>query len=247
MILKDLAKQLIGRLGYRVSRIQTSSSPLRPIGDLVSCLEDIHARGVTCNAVADVGASDGSWSRLFRAVFPEARSVLIEPRPGCQTALRRFVRDYPNSEIIAAAAGKHPGSLLMTDWDTGSTVLPVADPNAPTFMVPVVTIDSLFSGRALPEIVKLDVEGFEEEILRGASRCFGVTELFIIECALDPFGTSRPVAADVIAFMREREYQLYDIAGFIRRPYDGALALVDLCFANDKGVLRSQSARWWSD
>jgi hypothetical protein len=52
-----------------------------------------------------------------------------------------------------------------------------------------------------------------------------------------------PIFHEVIAFMAERGYFAYDFPGFLRRPYDGALGQVDICFAKHDGVLRTTN-RW---
>lgn len=54
----------------------------------------------------------------------------------------------------------------------------------------------------------------------------------------------RPVVHDLIAFMAEHGYWLYDIGDPIRRPFDGALGLVDLFFARVDGQLRHADRAW---
>jgi|ERR1051325_1419241 FkbM family methyltransferase len=245
--MKMLLKHFLRTFNLKLSRIQTPGSHLRPIGDLLSTLEDVKARGLKCRVVLDIGASDGSWSRYAKTVFKDAKYVLMEPRPICHPALDRFAREFPDTMIIKAGAASKAGTLTLTDWDTASTFLGVEDATAEKHSLPTVTVNSLFPDSELPDLVKLDVEGFELEVLEGASRLFRMTELFIIEVALDPFSSPRPTAPDVINFMRERDYHLYDIAGFIRRPYDGALALLDLCFARGGGLLRAESHKWHAE
>jgi hypothetical protein len=89
----------------------------------------------------------------------------------------------------------------------------------------------------------LDIQGFELEALSGATSIFGQSEILIVETSLFEFGPRSPIARDVIAFMGERGYEIYDLAGFIRRPYDGALGQMDVVFAKTNGLLRSDN-RW---
>lgn len=49
--------------------------------------------------------------------------------------------------------------------------------------------------------------------------------------------------SELIEFMGERGYEIYDIAGYLRRPFDGALGQVDLAFAKREGILR-RSNKW---
>ncbi len=110
--------------------------------------------------------------------------------------------------------------------------------------VPVVTIDELLERGelVLPELVKVDVQGYELEALRGAARLFGTTEVFIVEVSFFAFGPGWPLFHEVIAFMAERGYVVYDVADLTPRLLDGALGQADVCFAREHGTLRRSSA-----
>jgi FkbM family methyltransferase len=216
---------------------------LRPIGDLTSVLEDLKARDFGLRLLFDVGASDGFWTKLARSVFPDVTSVLLEPRPAAYEALAAYCRETPRSTPIRAGAGATIGTATLTDWGTGSTILPVDAGDAAQFNVALTTLDAVAEQHGVPELVKLDVEGFELEVMKGASRLLGATEIFIIEVALFRF-VDRPMLHDVVAFMAARDYYAYDIAGFVRRPHDGAVGLVDLCFVRGNGPLHASAA--WS-
>ncbi len=227
--LKGAGRLAAERASYRIGRLQPAASHLRPIGDDDSVFEDFRARGFNPRLVFDVGASDGAWTRKARRVFPDARYVLVEPR---ETGLAGAVK---------CVVGAREGTATLTDWDTGSTALPVDPGGARRRQVPMTTLDRLAAEHGMPEWVKLDVEGFELEALAGASTLLGATELFVIETSLFRF-QHRPMLHELVRFMADRQYYVYDVAGFIRRPFDGALALVDLCFAR---ALRGSETEWF--
>ena len=67
-------------------------------------------------------------------------------------------------------------------------------------------------------------------------------EIFILETALFEFTKGRPLLSEIVIFMREKGYEIYDLCGFLRRPYDGAMAQIDVCFAKHDGILRNSNA-----
>ncbi|HNO94461.1 MAG TPA: hypothetical protein PKJ84_09830, partial [Anaerolineales bacterium] len=82
----------------------------------------------------------------------------------------------------------------------------------------------------------------ELEVLKGAKSLMQHTEIFILEASLYPFMEGVPMAHELITFMADHQYYLYDVAGWMRRPYDGALGQLDLVFARESGFLRQSNA-----
>jgi hypothetical protein len=110
--------------------------------------------------------------------------------------------------------------------------------------VPIITIDSLFDEQQeLPQLAKLDIQGFELEALSGATKLFGHTECFIVEVNLFKRVSSVPLFSDVVSFFDQRGYKVYDIPGELRRPLDNALWQVDLAFVRTGGLFDT-CQRW---
>jgi FkbM family methyltransferase len=218
-----------------------------PHGNLAAFCANISARGFYPRRILDVGANKGDWSREVKTVFPNALFTLIEPQIEMRMFLNRFCAETKGSRWINAGAGAFEGELRLTVCaDTVSSSFLVTDEEAigsrlPQRLVRVITLDSVCRDvlAAIPEIVKLDVEGFEHEVLKGSQTLLGKTELFLLELTFFSPRTNAKTFYEMIAIMADYGYFIYDFTCFERRPYDNALGLCEAVFARDRGYLRS--------
>lgn len=70
-----------------------------------------------------------------------------------------------------------------------------------------------------PDLVKMDVQGAEFDILRGAVTTFKDTKDFILELQHENYNEGAPLADTVIAYMAENGYEL--VSNFTRTNVDG--------------------------
>ncbi len=188
---------------------------------------------------------------MAKKIYPEANFVLIEPQIEMKDDLERFCEEFKGSVYFLAGAGAKKGTLTLTIWDdlAGSTFALKPDENLKKTgkqrEIEIITIDDLIDSGKIdnPELIKLDIQGFELEALKGAQKTFGYTEVYILEVSLFQFWSpDTPIFSDVVNFMLERDYVVYDFAGFWRRPLDGALGQCDVCFVKRNGFLRSSQS-----
>lgn len=218
-----------------------------PKGDLVSSLLNVAARGFEPTQIVDIGANRGKWSRKAAWVFPRAGLTLIEPQHEMKPHLDRFCAQHGKARWINAGAADTMGEMLLSVHpDTVSTTFTLSEQRAKAGglecrRVPVLTLDHLVEQviESIPEIVKIDAEGFECRILQGAERLIGTTEMFLLEVPFVDPPQNWNSFAEIIRFMADREYVPYDFTSFQKRPYDGALGLCEVAFVRQQGVLRN--------
>ena len=222
------------------------ASRQRPIGELHSFLQDVAARGFAPRGILDVGAHKGSWTRGALAVFPATPAIVIEPLDEMEPYLQALTAELPPVYYVKAGAGRQSGVRLLTLYPdlSGSSFLPAAAAWETQRPTPLRSIDEILAERPdfHPDLVKLDTQGFELEALAGGATLFGRTELFIVETLLYEFLPGMPLTRQVIAFLAERGYEIYDVAEWHRRPRDGALAQIDFAFVRRDGPFRTSHA-----
>lgn len=128
------------------------------------------------SVVIDVGANIGFFTRRFaKWTGPAGRVIALEPEGANFRRLTRAMdRDGLSSrvEFIQAAVGEITGTarLLLNPVHPGDHRLATGEERG--VPVPLVTIDDLLEARNWPDVslVKIDVQGAEEQVLAGAER-----------------------------------------------------------------------------
>ena len=115
-------------------------------------------------SVVDVGANIGYYALMARqSVGPEGRVVCFEPEPTNAAELRRNIAEsgFTNVTVVEAAVGGERGSAKLLLGLNGTLATGEGE-----IEVPVVTVDAAMTSRV--DLIKVDVEGFEGHVLRGA-------------------------------------------------------------------------------
>ena len=117
----------------------------------------------------DIGANVGSYTLLASGVC-KAKSIAIEPvRSTFEILTKNIELNQMESRVsvINSAAGAERGEISFTlNEDTTNHVVAEGESGVGVTTVPVIAIDSL-SSESMPVLVKIDVEGFETEVLKG--------------------------------------------------------------------------------
>lgn len=138
----------------------------------------------------DVGANIGSYTVLASGAVG-AETICFEPVP--ETFQHLLDNIYLNRLVdcvspLNVAVGSEAGEIeMMSDQDTVNRVLSGGSYSGAKVKVPVVSLDEVLAGR-VPKLIKIDVEGFEALVLRGAEHTLGDARLEAVLMELNGSG-----------------------------------------------------------
>ena len=118
----------------------------------------------------DVGANVGSFTILATA-HVGAETVSVEPVPSTFTHLINNININRIQEKVTAlniALGYEEGTVRFTK-NMGAMNHVATENDTDVITVPVSTLDKILTGKRIPVLLKIDVEGFETEVLKGSS------------------------------------------------------------------------------
>lgn len=198
--------------------------------ELVTLMENLLANDMV---FVDVGAHAGYFSVIAASLVGRGGSVLsFEADPACFEWLERNAAAYPWVRILRAAVGDRAGECaFFRSGETGESgwgsTLGSAD-LGDAISVPGVTLDSALASRSLGrvDLIKLDVEGAEPRVFRGADRTlasfrplvyFEVNEV----CLAREGVTAQTLCDDIVS----RGYELWTYLGRQASAFSSLLAI----------------------
>jgi FkbM family methyltransferase len=243
---RELAKRWINGLllpfRYRISHLPANR--FDAMSDMLQCLRRF---GYEPRMVIDGGANMGQWTRLACGIFPEATFHLIEPQAACRASLEETASHLRSSRIHAAAlteSGVKTVQMIGADGTTGAWISDQA--TADSVEVAAVTLDDIITvepgDRAL---LKLDLENHELVALRGGLRLLQQVEVVITEVSFyrPSASDSGPLFGNILTFLRDCGFDLYDFASLASPIGNGRLRTGDAVFLRRTSPLAQQ--RYW--
>jgi FkbM family methyltransferase len=238
----SLARSAAIRFGNMIPRRWKSALKWElMIPDTGASLDLLRRRGFSPRHVLDIGAFEGTWTRMCKDVWPEARVCMIEAQPQKAPILKGIAGALPGVELRTALLSDTAGQRVSFHLaETGSSSMSMlSTPDAPTIELETQTLSSVLAdtGFARPDMIKVDVQGAELKVLNGGPDVLAAAEIVMLELSLIPEYVDGPLFADVIAYMDARDLVVHDICTIFRNTPSEAMNEADVIFCRRNSPL----------
>ena len=207
-------------------------------GDHFIHLQRWRQEGFQPRIVYDIGAHQGLWSEMCQAIFSPAKCFLFEPQAEFQRkAKARQPATGADWQVVPVALGdrEEVDTLHITRNAAASSLLtPTVTALADTRSVgqnkvQVMPLDRLAQTHPLPppDLVKIDVQGFEGRVLAGGRNTLSQAQRLVVEVSLHTLYEGQSLLPQVLQTLVEWGFELDEINETLRQ-WPGRLWQVDL-------------------
>ena len=178
--------------------------------------------------IIDVGANSGQFTKVASNFYPNAKINSFEPLPNLYPKIERLFSANKNITTHNLALGNEVGVIKFNKYNFGhvSSILqisadnihfPQSDNDLEKIDVQIKTLDSLsLLNKENPGItlLKLDVQGYELEVLKGAEETLKNIDYIVIEANLEQLYINQPSLNQMYNYLDSKGYEIKGMLDF---------------------------------
>lgn len=207
----------------------------------------LKAIGFRPKTAVDIGAYEGEWTLALKRSFPETRVLMIEAQSDTIPALKAITDSFADATYRTCLVGDRmddvvPFHVMDTPYgtSTGSSIYPEQTRFSRNVVkLEMKTLDRILAGSdmAAPDLLKIDVQGAELDVLKGAVNALKTVEFIHMELSTLQYNAGAPLIADVLPHLEMSGFVLFDILDEHRGPNQMLLQL-DALFVRKGSAFR---------
>lgn len=213
-----------------------------PIYHVYHHISNLRRLGFKPELIIDAGAYIGEWTENVRKIFPESTFVMVEAQASKQNVLQEITRKYENVNLEMALLGDaERDNVEFFEMETGSSIYEEnTHYDRKKVNLKMRTLDAVAEKYPVRGscFIKMDVQGAEIDILKGASKLLKNTNFILLEVSTLNYNENAPEFAEVVKFMKDIGYVLFDICDEHRILENQVLFQIDLIFAKESADIR---------
>jgi FkbM family methyltransferase len=237
-----------------VSRLQTEAHlivhpslfALRQRGGLIDTFQRLSQswfRELNIATVLDIGANIGQFAVTINSLLPKAQVYSFEPLPDCFEKLQTRMRGVRNFMAFNLALGEDIGDLMFerNNFSPSSSFLSISEVHKEAFphtrdysqvKVKIERLDHIVENLVItyPLMVKIDVQGYEDRVLRGGAQTIRRSKIIILETSFMTLYKGQPLFDDIYQTLVNWGYTYAGALDQLYSPHDGRVLQEDSVF-----------------
>jgi FkbM family methyltransferase len=191
-------------------------------------------QNMNINTVIDVGAHQGEFAIQIHQILPKAKIYSFEPLQDNFNELNSNLNNLQNFKSFKLAVGDHQGQMEMysNDFSPSSSILKTSQLHKDNFpfsatakleKIEISTLDEIVKSLELEDniLLKIDVQGYEDKVIRGAKKCLDNIQAIIIETSFTPLYEGQPLFVDIYQMLIEQGFVYSGSLAELKSPLDG--------------------------
>jgi FkbM family methyltransferase len=204
-------------------------------------LRNLKQLGLDFKTILDIGAHKGKWSRQTAGVYPTASFKLFEALPDWKNEIEENCKGLDYSLHIGVVSAQSGRQVPFFQMGTGSSMYSeLSDLPRTVQYLSSSTLDDLLNGEKLiaPILMKIDAQGAEMDILDGAVQTLSQVDMLWLEVSLLPLNAGAPLFDEVIAYLKQKGFLLWEIGSITRNGRNNVMVQMDAIFIRQDHELR---------
>ena len=215
----------------------------------LSSIQIVQALSKYCNGLStiiDVGSNIGQFALASNWKFPKSNIYCFEPVPETVIKLNKNVRNLNNIQVYSLALGNQQGEInfYYHDYSLASSSLKMSDlqkdlllntEKSKLIRVPISTLDEVFKNVELKHkvLLKLDVQGFEREVLNGGRKTITKSDYLLIETSFVEMYEGESTFEEIHHQLKTAGFKLLGPVGLLQAK-DMQILQLDMLYINQR-------------
>ena len=193
--------------------------------------------------VLDIGANVGQFATVAHALFPNANIYSFEPLPDCFVRLKERMAGVACFRAFNLGLGDETGTLEFQhcDFAPSSSFLKMTETHKDAFpftresskiIVQIEKLDEVARTIEIadPMLIKIDVQGYEDRVLRGGKDTVARAKVLIAEASFAPLYEGQPTFEEICTFLNRLNFKYVGSLDQLHDPKSGKVLQADSIF-----------------
>ena len=214
--------------------------------EVFQSLDKSWIRDIDIKTVIDIGANIGQFSLMAHTLFPKSYIYAFEPIPECFATLMQKMRGNKKFTAFNIGIGEEEGELEFEEnqFSASSSFLKISNTHTKLFpetqntkriKLKIDKLDNFKSKLTIidPLLIKIDVQGYEDLVLKGGINIVKSAKIIIIEASFEPLYKNQSLFREVFFYLDSLDFAFKGVIHQLYSPDNGRILQADCIFIKE--------------